>query len=74
MLMPRCRAIEFDGGEIMIQLEELNVDNWLKATELEVSTEQKAFFPIPNVYWIGIVSFTIMKIFTNQLSLQQIRP
>lgn len=38
----------------MIQLEELNVDNWLKATELKVSKEQKAFFPIPNVYWIGI--------------------
>lgn len=38
----------------MIALEELNVDNWLKAVELNVSKEQKELFPIPNVYWIGI--------------------
>ena len=38
----------------MIRLEELNVDNWLKVTELKVSKEQQEIFPIPNVYWIGI--------------------
>ena len=38
----------------MIQLEELNVDNWLKVTELEVSKEQKAFFALSNIFWIGI--------------------
>ncbi|MGN0329135.1 MAG: GNAT family N-acetyltransferase [Lachnospira sp.] len=38
----------------MIEIEELNVNNWLKTTELKVSKEQKDIFPIPNVYWIGI--------------------
>ncbi|MCI7130928.1 MAG: GNAT family N-acetyltransferase [Lachnospiraceae bacterium] len=38
----------------MIELEELNVDNWLETIELSVSKEQKEVFPIPNVYWIGI--------------------
>lgn len=38
----------------MIELEELNVDNWLKVTELKVSKEQKSIFPISNIYWIGI--------------------
>ena len=38
----------------MIQLEELNVDNWLTVCDLSVTEEQKEVFPIPNVYWIGI--------------------
>ena len=38
----------------MIELEELNVDNWLKVMELTVSEEQKDIFPISNVYWVGI--------------------
>lgn len=38
----------------MIELEELNVDNWLETIELSVSKEQKEVFPIPNVYWISI--------------------
>ncbi len=38
----------------MIELEELNVDNWLETMELSVSKEQKEVFPIPNIYWIGI--------------------
>ncbi|MDY3855055.1 MAG: hypothetical protein SO170_08910 [Butyribacter sp.] len=38
----------------MIQLEELNVDNWITVCNLSVSEEQKKVFPIPNVYWIGI--------------------
>lgn len=37
-----------------IHLEKLNQDNWLKATKLSVSKEQKENYPIPNVYWIGI--------------------
>jgi len=37
-----------------IILEALDVNNWLKICDLSVSDEQKAFFPIPNVYWIGI--------------------
>lgn len=36
----------------MIELEELNVDNWLKVTELKVSKEQKSIFPISNIYCI----------------------
>lgn len=44
----------FDGGPVMIEIEELNVNNWLKVMELKVSKEQKDLFPIPNVYWIGI--------------------
>ena len=35
-------------------LEKLDVNNWLKICDLTVSDEQKAFFPIDNVYWIGI--------------------
>ena len=38
----------------MVNLELLNVDNWLEATRLSVSEKQKEVFPIPNVYWIGI--------------------
>lgn len=38
----------------MIELEELNVDNWLETMQLSVSKEQKDIFPISNVYWIGI--------------------
>ena len=37
-----------------LTLEPLNVDNWLKVCDLSVSKKQKAFFPIANVYWIGI--------------------
>lgn len=37
-----------------VSLEALDVNNWLKICELSVSDEQKAFFPVPNVYWIGI--------------------
>ena len=37
-----------------ITLEPLNVDNWLKTCDLSVSEEQKAFFPVSNLYWIGI--------------------
>jgi RimJ/RimL family protein N-acetyltransferase len=40
--------------ESMVCIEELNVDNWLKVCDLEVSARQKEIFPIPNVYWIGI--------------------
>lgn len=38
----------------MIDLVELNADNWLETAKLSVSQEQKNVFPIPNVYWIGI--------------------
>lgn len=37
-----------------VTLEILNEDNWLHICNLSVSAEQKEFFPIPNVYWIGI--------------------
>lgn len=37
-----------------VQLQELNQDNWLEAAALSVGEAQKAVFPIPNVYWIGI--------------------
>lgn len=37
-----------------VTLEALDADNWLKICDLSVSEEQKAHFPIPNVYWIGI--------------------
>jgi diamine N-acetyltransferase len=37
-----------------VGLEALNADNWLAVCDLSVSDEQKAFFNIPNVYWIGI--------------------
>ncbi len=37
-----------------ITLEILTSDNWLKVCDLSVSAAQKEFFPIPNVYWIGI--------------------
>lgn len=38
----------------MVQLIKLNDKNWLEAMKLSVSDKQKDFFPIPNVYWIGI--------------------
>lgn len=37
-----------------VELEALNVDNWLTVCDLSVSDEQKVFFNISNVYWIGI--------------------
>ena len=37
-----------------VTIEKLDVNNWLKICDLTVSDEQKAFFPIDNVYWIGI--------------------
>ncbi|MDF2869045.1 MAG: hypothetical protein K0R05_620 [Anaerocolumna sp.] len=37
-----------------VYLEVLNENNWLHICNLSVSLEQKEFFPIPNVYWIGI--------------------
>jgi len=37
-----------------ITLEALNADNWLKICDLSVSEEQKAYFPVSNLYWIGI--------------------
>jgi len=37
-----------------VLLEPLDVHNWLKICDLSVSAAQKSFFPIPNVYWIGI--------------------
>lgn len=37
-----------------VYLEILNEHNWLQICDLSVSLEQKEFFPIPNVYWIGI--------------------
>jgi len=40
--------------EKKIILEALNAHNWLKICDLAVSDEQKSFFPINNLYWIGI--------------------
>lgn len=37
-----------------VKLEILNEDNWLNVCNLSVSAVQKKFFPISNVYWIGI--------------------
>lgn len=37
-----------------ITLEALDVNNWLKICDLSVSDEQKALFPVSNLYWIGI--------------------
>lgn len=37
-----------------ISIELLDVSNWLKICNLSVSEEQKAFFTVPNVYWVGI--------------------
>lgn len=37
-----------------VTTEPLDVNNWLTVCGLSVSEEQKAFFPVPNVYWIGI--------------------
>lgn len=41
-------------------LEPLNVNNWLKICDLSVSDAQKSFFPVPNVYWIGISRYEEM--------------
>ena len=38
----------------MIQLQALDVNNWIETANLSVSEKQKEIFPIPNVYWIGI--------------------
>lgn len=38
----------------MIELKELNSENWLEVVNLSVSQKQKDIFPIPNVYWLGI--------------------
>ena len=37
-----------------VTLEKLDVSNWLKICGLTVSDEQKEFFPVPDVYRIGI--------------------
>lgn len=37
-----------------IMLEALNKDNWFSICNLSVSESQKIYFPIPNIYWIGI--------------------
>lgn len=39
---------------MVIKLKELDNDNWLETANLSVSEKQKEFFPIPNIYWIGI--------------------
>lgn len=38
----------------MVELKKLCEDNWLTVANLSVSQKQKEYFPIPNVYWIGI--------------------
>lgn len=43
-----------------VVLEALNVNNWLKVCDLSVSDAQKSFFPVPNVYWIGISRYEEM--------------
>ena len=40
--------------EKKIILEALDANNWLKICDLSVSDKQKTFFPISNLYWIGI--------------------
>lgn len=35
-------------------LEPLNKNNWFSICKLSVSESQKIYFPIPNIYWIGI--------------------
>ena len=42
-----------------VTLEALDVNNWLKICELSVSEEQKSFFSIPSVYWIGISRYEL---------------
>ena len=37
-----------------VNIEPLDVNNWLKDCELSISEEQKSIFPISNVYWICI--------------------
>ena len=37
-----------------ISLEPLDVNNWLKVSELSISEAQKQIFTVPNMYWIGI--------------------
>jgi len=37
-----------------VSLEALDANNWLRICDLSVSEEQKTFFSVPNVYWIGI--------------------
>lgn len=55
----------------MIQLRELNSENWLKTINLSVSNEQKAVFPIPNAYWVGISRYeehtTLYAIMYNEI-------
>ncbi len=42
-----------------VTIEELDVNNWLKICDLSVSDEQKSFFSVPNVYWIGISRYEL---------------
>lgn len=42
---------------MIIKLKELDNENWLETANLSVSEKKKEFFPIPNVYWIGISRF-----------------
>jgi RimJ/RimL family protein N-acetyltransferase len=39
---------------VKVSLEKFDAYNWLKICDLSVSNEQKEFYPISNVYWIGI--------------------
>lgn len=38
----------------MVEIEKLDVRNWMEVCDMSVTDEQKKVFPIPNVYWIGI--------------------
>ena len=43
-----------------VTIEALNADNWLRVCNLSVSDEQKSFYTVPNVYWIGISRYEEM--------------
>ncbi len=37
-----------------VALEALSASNWLKVCAMSVGDEQKSYFTVPNVFWIGI--------------------
>ncbi|WP_082926806.1 GNAT family N-acetyltransferase [Paenibacillus tuaregi] len=53
----------------VVELRPVDENNWYDCTELEVSDEQKSFFPVPAVYWLAesaYCGFTPLALYTDE--------
>ncbi|MBP1996665.1 GNAT family N-acetyltransferase [Paenibacillus eucommiae] len=51
-LLRKCDQIRA-GFQPLIVLRKITANDWFASTQLEVTNEQKAFFPVPIVYWLA---------------------